>query len=175
MRDEVRRMLDWVRRWGHEWGVSCPRLSRYREKGYLLPTWVRKITCRRFDWMLQSSSGRKCLMMTGAFNRNVGKLFSELKLVTGTFLPIYTAANWEATETTKNWVQLLRQITPLYFLVCIQSVCQLVYVHVMTIVLFMLYYRCWPDYYWEWATAYWKVCPIAILPFLCNYVHRGNW
>jgi len=29
------------------------------EKGYLLPTLARKITCRRFDWMLQSSSGRK--------------------------------------------------------------------------------------------------------------------
>ena len=28
-------------------------------RGYLLPTIARKITCRRFDWMLQSSSGRK--------------------------------------------------------------------------------------------------------------------
>ena len=30
-----------------------------RGKGYLLPTWVWKITCRGFDWMLQSSSGWK--------------------------------------------------------------------------------------------------------------------
>jgi len=30
-----------------------------REKGYLLPTWAQKITCRRFNWMLQSSSGQK--------------------------------------------------------------------------------------------------------------------
>ena len=29
------------------------------EEGYLLPTIAQKITCRRFDWMLQSSSGRK--------------------------------------------------------------------------------------------------------------------
>ena len=29
------------------------------EEGYLLPTIARKITCRCFDWMLQSSSGRK--------------------------------------------------------------------------------------------------------------------
>ena len=33
-------------------------------------------------------------MMTGAFSQNIGKLFSELKLV----LFIY-GANWEATET----------------------------------------------------------------------------
>ena len=31
-------------------------LHKWRE-GYLLPTWARKITCRCFDWMLQSSSG----------------------------------------------------------------------------------------------------------------------
>ena len=60
--------------------------------------------------------------------------------------------------------------TPFSF-VCIQSVCQLVYAHVMTIVLFMLYCRCWPDYHWEWATAYWKVRPIA----LGIYVHTGSW
>ena len=51
--------------------------------------------------MLQVSSGRPApvaLMMTGAFSRNVGKLFSELKLVTDNFLSIYVAANWEATE-----------------------------------------------------------------------------
>ena len=29
-----------------------------REKGYLLPIWVRKITCQCFNWMLQSSSGQ---------------------------------------------------------------------------------------------------------------------
>jgi len=34
--------------------ASC---SVSRDKGYLLPTWVRKITCWHFDWMLQSSSG----------------------------------------------------------------------------------------------------------------------
>ena len=34
------------------------------EEGYLSPTIAQKITCR--------------LMMTGAFSRNVGKLFSEL-------------------------------------------------------------------------------------------------
>ena len=37
-------------------------------------------------------------MMTGAFSQNVGKLFSELKLVTDNLLSIYAAANWEATE-----------------------------------------------------------------------------
>ena len=29
------------------------------EKGYLLLTWVQKIACQCFDWMLQSSSGQK--------------------------------------------------------------------------------------------------------------------
>ena len=33
-----------------------------REKGYLLPTWVWKITCQCFDWILQSSSGQKWKM-----------------------------------------------------------------------------------------------------------------
>ena len=37
-------------------------------------------------------------MKTGAFSRNVGELFSELKLVTDNLLSIYAAANWEATE-----------------------------------------------------------------------------
>ena len=36
--------------------------------------------------------------MTGAFSRNVGKLFSKLKLVTDNLLFIYAEANWEATE-----------------------------------------------------------------------------
>ena len=50
--------------------------------------------------MFQSLSGRKAgafsqnVMMTGAFSRNIGKLFSKLKLVTDN-LP----TNWEATET----------------------------------------------------------------------------
>ena len=88
----------------------------------MLPIWARKISCRCFDWMLQSSSGQReavstnaviyshvlltirvtggqrsiptnyCshfftfgLMMTGAFSRNVSKLFSKLKLVTDGF------------------------------------------------------------------------------------------
>ena len=33
-----------------------------KEKGYLLPTWTRKITCRRFNWMLQSSSGESAIL-----------------------------------------------------------------------------------------------------------------
>ena len=37
-------------------------------------------------------------MTTGAFSRNVSKLFSELKLVTDSLLSIYAAANWKATE-----------------------------------------------------------------------------
>ena len=37
-------------------------------------------------------------MTTGAFSWNVGKLFSELKLVTDNLLFIYAEANWEATE-----------------------------------------------------------------------------
>ena len=52
-------------------------------EGYLLLTLAWKIICRHFDWMLQSSTGR-----------NIGKLFSELKLVTDNLLFIYT----EATE-----------------------------------------------------------------------------
>ena len=37
-------------------------------------------------------------MMTGTYNQNVGKLFSELKLVPNNHLFIYAEANWEATE-----------------------------------------------------------------------------
>ena len=37
-------------------------------------------------------------MTTGAFRQNVGKLLSELKLVTDNLLFIYEAANWEATK-----------------------------------------------------------------------------
>ena len=36
--------------------------------------------------------------MTGAFSRNVGKLFSKLKLVTDNLLFIYAEANCETTE-----------------------------------------------------------------------------
>ena len=35
--------------------------------------------------------------MTGAFSRNVGKLFSKPKLVADNF-SIYAAAHWKATE-----------------------------------------------------------------------------
>ena len=50
--------------------------------------------------MLQSSSGHPDddLMTTGTFSQNVGKLFSELKLVPDNVLLIYAEANWEATE-----------------------------------------------------------------------------
>ena len=43
-------------------------------------------------------------MTTGAFSWNVGKLFSELKLVTDNLLFIYAEANWEATESQKKLV-----------------------------------------------------------------------
>ena len=53
-------------------------------------------------------------MMTGAFSQNVGKLFSELKLVTDNLLSIYAAANWEATE--RFWLSIARQcVTPAIF------------------------------------------------------------
>ena len=44
-------------------------------------------------------------MMTEAFSRNISRLFSKLKLVTDNFLFIYTAANWEATESRYKIVQ----------------------------------------------------------------------
>ena len=37
-------------------------------------------------------------MTTGALSQNVGKLFSELKLVTDNLLSTHAAANWEATK-----------------------------------------------------------------------------
>ena len=40
-------------------------------------------------------------MMIGTFSQNIGKLFSELKLVTHN-LSIYEVANWEATEKKKT-------------------------------------------------------------------------
>ena len=66
---------------------SSRNWDTWRE-GYLLPTWA--ITCWCFDWMLQG--------IIRAFNWNVGKLFSELKLVPDNLLFIYAGANWEATE-----------------------------------------------------------------------------
>ena len=80
------------------WGKSSKHfvvLSVWRE-AYLVPTWAWKITCRRFNWMLLLSSGRK--WMTGAFSWNVDMLFSELKLVPDNLFFIYAEANWEATE-----------------------------------------------------------------------------
>jgi len=40
--------------------------------------WDLKKLCWSFDWMLQPSSG--CLLMAEAFNRNVGEVFSNLKV-----------------------------------------------------------------------------------------------
>ena len=51
---------------------------------------------------------RLTLMMTGAFSRNVGKLFSELKLVTDNLLFIYAEANWEATENSYSSISSLK-------------------------------------------------------------------
>ena len=60
-----------------------------RGKGYLLTTWVRKITCQSFNWMLvirvkvkevRTNVAFTYALMTGTFNWNIGKLFSELKL-----------------------------------------------------------------------------------------------
>ena len=67
------------------WRTNCFSFSFCinEEEGYLLPTWARKITWRCFDWMIQLSSGQK---YSGAFSRNIGKLFSELKLVTDNLL-----------------------------------------------------------------------------------------
>ena len=48
--------------------------------------------------------------MTGTFSRNIGKLFSKLKVVTDNLLFIYAAANWKATENT-------------YFCLCSLSTC----------------------------------------------------
>ena len=45
----------------------------------------------------------------------------------------------------------------------------------MTTVSFMLYCRCWPDYYWEWATAHWKVCSIGLSIFYMVMYKNGNW
>ena len=41
---------------------------------------------------------RSKVITTGAFSRNIGKLFSELKLATDNPLFIYAEAKWEATE-----------------------------------------------------------------------------
>ena len=74
--------------WGElsNYQLCCRKQSVVKwRQGYLLPTLARKITCRHFDWMLQSSSGRK------------------IKLVTDNLLFIYAEANWEATE--NLWLQ----------------------------------------------------------------------
>ena len=81
---------------------------QWRE-GHLLPTWVWKkkklanistecSSCHQGESIIPASSFTLALMTTGAFNWNVGRLFSKLKLVTDNLLVIYAAANWEATE-----------------------------------------------------------------------------
>ena len=80
---------------------------QWRE-GHLSPTWVRKKKLANISTECSSrhqgesiiavSSFTFALMTTGAFNWNVGRLFSKLKLVTDNLLFIYAAANWEATE-----------------------------------------------------------------------------
>ena len=45
------------------------------------------------------------LMTTGAFSWNIGKLFSELKLVIDNLLFIYAEANWEATESHLRYIR----------------------------------------------------------------------
>ena len=59
----------------------------FEEKVICYQLWDRKISCQRFDWMLQLSSGRKS-----------ASYFPISKLVTDNFLFIYVEANWEATE-----------------------------------------------------------------------------
>ena len=39
--------------------TSSPSILHSWREGYLSPTWTRKITCRCFNWLLQSSSERK--------------------------------------------------------------------------------------------------------------------
>ena len=72
-----------------------------KEEDYLLPTWAQKITCHAMFWLNGSVVIRvkyeEAEMMTGAFSGNVGKFFSELKLVTDNTFS-YAEPNWEATE-----------------------------------------------------------------------------
>ena len=64
-----------------------------------------KITCRRFDWMLLSSLGQKVLakgaLITKSFSWNVGKLFSELNLVTDN-LPLHHKACYAVSNPSKQ-------------------------------------------------------------------------
>ena len=63
--------------------TNCMHIWR---EGYLLPTWVRKNNLPTF-WLNAPVVIRTfTLMTTGAFSQNVGKLFSELKLVTDNLL-----------------------------------------------------------------------------------------
>ena len=64
----------------------------YEEEGYLLPTWARKITCQRFDWMLQSSSEWQ---LEHSVKTSASYFLSSSRQWI-TF--IYAGANWEATE-----------------------------------------------------------------------------
>ena len=52
-------------------------------------------------------------MMTGAFIRNIGKLFSVLKLVTDNLFLYLCSSNWEATEI--KWSGEQSQISWAYF------------------------------------------------------------
>ena len=65
-----------------QWLLSWLLHKISREKGYLVPTWVRKVTLSTFR-MLQSSSGQRLEHSV----KMLAKLLSELKLIT--FLSIY--------------------------------------------------------------------------------------
>ena len=67
------------------------------------------ICLRQTTHTLPSKSGRQSgRLTTGAFSRNVGKLFSELKLIT--FLFVYVEANWETTENGKCLSSYLKEV-----------------------------------------------------------------
>ena len=54
----------------------------HKWRGYLLPTWARKITCQCFDWMLQSSSGESEELWTsvGIYSHALPSILSWNKL-----------------------------------------------------------------------------------------------
>ena len=66
--------------------------------GYLMPTWAGKIATFQLNAPVIIRN-----VMTGAFSRNVGKLFFELKLVTDN-ASFMQQPNWEATEIKNAWV-----------------------------------------------------------------------
>ena len=93
----------------HEQYVISIR-NKWRE-GYLVSTWARKITCRRFDWMLQLSSGQN--EDDWSIQSKHRQIIFWARVGTSNLFFICAEANWEAIEKYAILIEIETPITQL--------------------------------------------------------------